>query len=131
MTVRTAWERIVEEYQKQKKGEGRYAYEEMQKTWYEMNSGVGERRSYERFMQRCQVKVYQQLGMMLQQNLQKGNQGMTEILRREAMQAFEERKALAKIQGEEAGTKLLLPMFLMLAIVLVMVIIPAFLSLQI
>ena len=96
-----------------------------------MNSGVGERRSYERFMQRCQVKVYQQLGMMLQQNLQKGNQGMTEILRREAMQAFEERKALAKIQGEEAGTKLLLPMFLMLAIVLVMVIIPAFLSLQI
>ncbi len=56
---------------------------------------------------------------------------MTEILRREAMQAFEERKALAKIQGEEAGTKLLLPMFLMLAIVLVMVIIPAFLSLQI
>lgn len=131
MTVRTAWERIVEEYQKQKKGEGRYAYEEMQKTWYEMNSGVGERRSYERFMQRCQVKVYQQLGMMLQQNLQKGNQGMTEILRREAIQAFEERKALAKIQGEEAGTKLLLPMFLMLAIVLVMVIIPAFLSLQI
>lgn len=131
MTVRTAWGRIVEEYQKQKKGEGRYAYEEMQKTWYEMNSGVGERRSYERFMERCQVKVYQQLGMMLQQNLQKGNQGMSEILRREAMQAFEERKALAKIQGEEAGTKLLLPMFLMLAIVLVMVIIPAFLSLQI
>ncbi len=49
--------------------------EEMQKTWYEMNSGVGERRSYERFMQRCQVKVYQQLGMMLRQNLSKGKSG--------------------------------------------------------
>jgi len=47
------------------------------------------------------------------------------------IQAFEERKAQAKRLGEEAGTKLLLPMFLMLAVVLVIVIVPAFLTLQI
>ena len=44
--------------------------------------------------------------------------------------AFEERKNRAKQLGEEAGTKLLLPMFLMLAVVLAVVIIPAFLSIQ-
>ena len=42
----------------------------------------------------------------------------------------EERKNQVKKLGEEAGTKLLLPMFLMLAVVLVIVIIPAFLSVQ-
>ena len=53
------------------------------------------------------------------------------MLKLEAIQAFEERKAKARRLGEEAGTKLLLPMFLMLAIVLVIVIVPAFLSVQI
>ena len=49
----------------------------------------------------------------------------------EAIQAFEDRKARARRLGEEAGTKLLLPMFLMLTVVLVIVIVPAFLSMQI
>ena len=46
-------------------------------------------------------------------------------------QIFEERKARAKRLGEEAGTKLLVPMFFMLAVVLVIVIVPAFMSVQI
>ena len=52
------------------------------------------------------------------------------MLRLETVQAFEERKARARRLGEEAGTKLLIPMFLMLAVVLVIVIVPAFLSIQ-
>ena len=43
---------------------------------------------------------------------------------------FEERKARARRLGEEAGTKLLLPMFLMLAEVLVIVVVPAFFTVQ-
>ena len=53
------------------------------------------------------------------------------ILKQESDDAFEERKCLAKKLGEEAGTKLLFPMVLMLAVVLVMIIVPAFLSIQI
>ena len=53
------------------------------------------------------------------------------ILRLEALQAFENRKARAKKLGEEAGTKLLIPMFIMFAVVLVMIMIPAFLTMQI
>ena len=67
---------------------------------------------------------------MLTQNLRKGSKGLSELLRAEADQAFEERKAAAKKRGEEAGTKLLLPMFMMLSMVLLIVIVPAFLSIQ-
>ena len=85
----------------------------------------------ENFGRRCDVQVYIRLGALLSQNLRKGTKGLTELLKLESIQAFEERKAQAKRLGEEAGTKLLLPMFLMLAVVLVIVIVPAFLTLQI
>ena len=39
-----------------------------------------------------------------------------------------ERKGLAKKLGEEAGTKLLLPMMMMLCIVMVIIMIPAYFS---
>ena len=45
--------------------------------------------------------------------------------------AFEERKNMAKKLGEEAGTKLMIPLFLMLAVVFVIVTVPAFLTIQI
>ena len=59
----------------------------------------------------------------MSQNLRKGTKGLSELLKLESIQAFEERKARAKRLGEEAGTKLLLPMFLMLVVVLIIVIV--------
>ena len=95
MTAKRAWKKVVEDYERRKAIRGeRYAYEEMKRACYEMESGVTEPESYENFGRRCDVQVYVRF-------------------------------------GEEAGTKLLLPMFLMLAIVLVIVIVPAFLSVQI
>ena len=44
-------------------------------------------------------------------------------------EAFEQRKDIAKRLGEEASTKLLIPLFLMLGVVMVMVVAPAFLTL--
>ena len=73
---------------------------------------------------------YMKFGAMLSQNLKKGNKGLAEMLSMESIQAFEERKSIAKKAGEEASTKLMLPMFAMLAVVLFMVIVPAFLSMQ-
>lgn len=131
MTVKKAWKKIVQDYEsaRGKSGE-RYIYEEMAQASREMDSGIMESESYERFGKRCQVQEYMRLGALLSQNLRKGTKGLTQMLRMEAFQAFEERKARAKRLGEEAGTKLLAPMFLMLAVVLVIVIVPAFLSIQ-
>ena len=49
-------------------------------------------------------------------------------MRLEMASAFEERKNLARKQGEEAGAKLLIPLFLMLGVVMAMVMAPALLS---
>jgi len=69
--------------------------------------------------------------MMLSQNLRKGTKGLTELLAREGADAFEQRKNTAKKTGEEAGTKLMIPLFIMLIIVFAIVIVPAFFSIQI
>lgn len=132
MTAKRAWRKIAEDYSRQKELWGeRYAYEEMKISCREMDSGIAESESYENFGRRCDVQMYIKFGALLSQNLRKGTKGMTQLLKIESVQAFEERKARAKRLGEEAGTKLLLPMFLMLAVVLVIVIVPAFLSVQI
>lgn len=131
MTVKRAWRKTVQDYEEIKPEWGeRYAYEEMARAAREMESGVTESESYERFGRRCQVQEYIKLGALLSQNLRKGTRGLTQLLTAEAVQAFEERKARARRLGEEAGTKLLAPMFLMLAVVLLIVIVPAFLSIQ-
>lgn len=131
MTVRKAWQKIVYDYEKKSRAEeANPAYEEMSYTWHEIQSGKGESECYEQFGKRCKLQPYVKLGALLSQNLRKGNRGLTEMLKTETANAFEERKALAKKLGEEAGTKLLAPMFIMLAVVLVMIIVPAFFSIQ-
>lgn len=132
MTVKNAWKKIVLDYLEQREQLGkRYAYEEMHVTLREMQSGVTEAESYERFGRRCRTQSYLKLGVLLSQNLKKGAKGMSALLQFEASHAFEERKRAAKKLGEEASTKLLVPMFFMLLVVLVVVIVPAFLSMQI
>lgn len=93
--------------------------------------GRPESECYEAFGRRCESPVYRKFGMLLSQNLRKGTKGLTNLLQREAQEAFEERKNMAKKLGEEAGTKLMIPLFLMLAVVFVIVTVPAFLTIQI
>lgn len=131
MTVKNVWMKIVQGYEEQKMQLGtRSAYEEMRTTYHEMQSGIPEAEAYERFGQRCKVVLYMKFGALLSQNLRKGSKGLAELLKMESIQAFEHQKSMAKRMGEEASTKLLLPMFGMLAVVMVMVIVPAFLSIQ-
>lgn len=131
MSTKSAWKKIVDEYRKKKnQGNRRYAYDEMEAAWNEMCSGVPERECYEQFGARCKIQAYMKLGTLLSQNLRKGTKGLADMLRLEGIHAFEERKALAKRLGEEAGTKLLLPMFFMLAVVMIIIIVPAFLSIR-
>lgn len=131
MTVKHAWETIVRNYLNQKSHLGvRLVYEEMAFTLNEMQGGISEGEAYERFGKRCELTVYLKLGALLSQNLRKGSRGISDLLRMEAIQSFENRKNLAKQKGEEAGTKLMLPMIGMLAVVMIMVMVPAFLTMQ-
>lgn len=125
MPIKTVWEKVF------KQNAEKEVCREMRETYYEMQSGVSEAEAYERFGQRCQVTEYRKFGALLSQNLRKGTKGLCQILNMEALQASENRKNRAKKKAEEAGTKLLVPMFMMLGMVLVIIIVPAFLSMQI
>lgn len=133
MTLRMAWKKIVGDYEERenRKGGKRYAYEEMKLTYYEMQSGVPEIEAYKRFGKRCGITRYLKFTSLLIQNIKKGTDGMLGALEMEAKDAFEDRKDMARKLGEEASTKLLLPMGMMLGVVLMLIVIPAFLSFQI
>lgn len=131
MTVPTAWEKIVQDYEKNIKSgkkKRRIAYEEMCQTYYQIRDGMSEGIAYEEFGRRCRVRPYLKLSSILEQNRKNGSKNMRNMLESEMEQAFEQRKHLAKRLGEEAGTRLLLPLFFMLGIVMVMIIVPAFMA---
>lgn len=132
MTIRRAWFCIAQDYEKNREKTGkRKAYEEMVCTMNQIRGGGSEGECYESCGARCGITSYRKFGMLLSQNLRKGPRGITETLRRESEEAFEERMNQAKKLGEEAGTKLMIPMFLMLAVVFLIVMAPALLSIQI
>ena len=128
LTIRSAFLRIASEYQKENQGEVHYVYEEVLNTCYEMKSGVSEGAAYENFGRRCGLPKFIKLGSLLEQNLRKGYRGLVALLEKEAVSSMEERKNLARKLGEQAGNRMLFPMMLMLGIVLVILVVPAFLS---
>ncbi len=128
LTVRAAFEKTVCDHRKNCKGKMAFAYEEMLVTVNRMKSGASEYEAYMDFGKRCAEKRFIKLGALLGQNIRKGNQGLLPELEAETKEAFEDRKAIARKLGEEAGTKLLGPMAMMLSVVMIVVIVPAFLS---
>ncbi|MCD8396464.1 MAG: secretion protein F [Lachnospiraceae bacterium] len=137
MSIRGVFTRIAEEYarskteipgKKRRAKRTRYVYEEVTYTCFEMQCGIGEAEAYERFGRRCQLPEYIRIGSILSQNLRKGAKGLTALLEAEAESSLNDRKNHARKIGEQAGTKLLLPMILMLGIVLAILMVPAFLS---
>ena len=130
LSVRSAWQKMVEEYckKKMKSNKVNYAYEEMLYTARQMQGGLPESLAYEKFGSRCRLHQYVKFSTILSQNLKKGNSKLLSDLRQETILAQEERKQFARKKGEEAGTKLLAPMMLMLLIVMILIMVPAFLS---
>lgn len=128
MTIRGAFHKIAGDYEVKRGSGGKQcpAYEEILYTCRELSSGVSEGVSYEHFGRRTGLQEYIRLSTLLAQNLKRGNSTLLERLREEADKAAEERLQQSKKLGEEAGTKLLVPMVLMLAVVMAIIMIPAF-----
>ena len=60
--------------------------------------------------------------------LSAGNSRLLAILSQEADSAQEDERNLARKAGEEAGTKLLLPMMLMLLVIMFLILAPAYMD---
>ncbi len=131
LSTRSAWERILRDYETSgvagKKGTA--LSEEMKLAVRNMEHGMPEDQAYLKFGERCGLSSYRRLGNFLAGNLRYGLSGAQEVLNMEVEKALEEKKNTALRKGEEAGTKLLFPMFLLLIVVLVMIVVPAFMML--
>lgn len=131
MSIRNTLERIVKEYKDNREDTFRYAYEELEFTINKMNSGINEQQAISEYGKRSGIHCYIKLANILQQNLKRGTKEISQALQAEMNNAFFERKNKALKEGEEAGTKLLGPMVLMLIIAMAIVVAPALMSIKV
>ena len=112
MSFRKALERITAKYVLSLKNGApqRAGFDEMLKTYRKMADGRSEIQALEELGKSCESKEYRKLSMMLIQNLRKGSKDLLDSLEKEEKYAFEMRKQRAIRAGEEASTKLLVPM---------------------
>ena len=127
LSVRSAWERIVIDYENLAGGK-RFAYEEMSSSLAKLKTGVHESRVYKDFGRNCAIKQYMKLASLLDQNRKSGVNNLRQILSVEMASAWEERINIARRQGEEASTKLLLPLLMLLIVVLIIIMLPAMMA---
>lgn len=131
LTISRAWKQIVDNYEKRLESGTtgpRAVYEEMEDALGEMENGRPESQAVSRFGDRCQLNEYRRLSAILGQNQHTGMKNLQELLAQEMDTAWEQQKQTARRLGEEAGTKLLVPLFLMLLVVMVLVMVPAMLA---
>jgi len=128
MTSRQAWQRMAVQYEERCANSlvsHNPVYEAISRMSRRFSEGESERRIYEMFMEEIDLLSYRRLMRMLISNLGKGNKDICVYLDAESKRAYDERILLAKKQGEEASTKLLIPLMLMLVLVMFVVIVPA------
>lgn len=125
MTISRAWEKIVLENKKKTP-----LYKELDITMAEINGGKPEAVAYEEFARRCKIKEVIKCVSIIVLNLKKGGSQVVPALREQADDCWELRKAAARQQGEKASSKLMLPMAIMLIGIIMIVVLPAVLSLS-
>ena len=110
-------------------GGERVLYKEMQVTVQEMKNGISELDAYRNFADRCSVKQIRRFASTMIQNMQKGNAEISYFLKEMSDEMWEEKKHLVKRKGEAANSKLLIPTAMIFIGILIMIMVPAFLSL--
>ena len=100
-------------------------YTEMRRTIQDMRTqGSSEIQAYIHFGSRCAVPRVTKFVSMLVQNIRKGSEDLSDFLAYESTVCWEEKKNRAKIQGEKAGNKLMIPIFMIMIGILVLIIGP-------
>ena len=128
LTVRNALETISQHFDALiARGikEDRPLYQELRTMVIQFRRNMPESEIYLSFGRRVNLKPYTKLVSLIEQNRMNGARNLRAMLELEMEDAFDQRKTTARRLGEEAGTKLLLPLFIMLGIVMIIVIVPA------
>jgi tight adherence protein C len=78
---------------------------------------------------KCNMPAVRRMTSVLVQNMNRGGTDVLLVLKEIGKELWNDRRATAKRMAEQAGTKLLFPMMLMLLAVIVIVAAPAIMSL--
>ena len=128
LSLRNAFEKISEHYEalpREDPGKERALPGELRTMLLQLKSNVSESEAYRSFARRISLKPYARLIALIEQKRRNGSRNLREALKLEMEDAFECRKNTAKRLGEEASTKLLLPLLLQLGIILLLILFPA------
>lgn len=134
MTTRQAWNRIANLYHFKRKSnivKEKEVYEGIVRMNRLLSEGESERTVYQKFSEEIPAGCYRKLMRILVGNLEKGAQGISRRLEEESQFSFEQKINIAKKKGEEASTRMMLPLMIMMLIVMGVVILPAMLEFRI
>ena len=131
MNTRQAWNKIATRYYDKRQKtqiEKKPAFEAIVRMNRRIQEGENEKIAYQQFANETKNMSYHRLMRLLVSNLEKGTKRICELLEQENKQAYEQRILQAKKLGEEASTRMLLPLMLMMVVVMVIVMAPAMVS---
>ncbi len=131
LSIRGTIERIVKAYEEEKADNAkwyRYGYEELSMCLMKMKSGVSEISAMNQYGARCKLHCYIKLAGLMEQNMRRGTKELSLVLKGELKEAMNEKKNQMLRNGGQISTKLLGPMVIMLLIAIVIIMVPAFMS---
>lgn len=126
MTLRAALAKIASEM-----GGQRPLYQELAYSMQMMENGTPAEAAFDHFMVRCNMPEIRRFVSIILQNMNRGGTDVTRALAEIGREQWENRKNAAKRFAEEASTKMLFPMMLMLLAVILLTITPAVLSMNV
>ena len=91
-----------------------------------MRNGTSSADAFQQFGQRCMLLEIRKFTSTLIQGILRGNRELSQMLTQQSAEVWELKKQMVKRKGELADSKLLLPMCLTFAGILIMVVIPIF-----
>lgn len=125
MTIPRAWEKITEEFP------GNTPLQrELKFCLAEIRAGKTTEIAYEEFGRRCRIKEIIKFVSVIILNIRKGGNELVLTLQSQSVECWEMRKAAARRLGEEASSKMMMPMALMLLGIMMVVALPAILSIM-
>lgn len=101
-------------------------YEEMRNAVVEIRNGTPEAEAYQNFAYRCNNDDVTRFISTLIQNLNKGNRELVEYLTQFSGEAWNAKKQRALQKGQEAASKLLIPLALIFLGIMIMICVPIF-----
>ncbi len=126
LSFSSAVARIAQDYQAfHKKKEERYAFEQICLMDYSLHMGMRPKEVCQEWGNHFDEKIYAKFAMLLSQSFSKGAKEINHMMEEEQEDALQVQLDLVRKEGEEASTKLIFPMIVLLCIIMVMVMFPA------